>query len=153
MACPFFMPVEKLESGAWLHAARLPLGAGWRGYCTAPGHEGEAPSPEELHEFCNLGYAQGCPRLPRERMWDSVRFGARLVGSDKESGVGGRIQVRYVCELAHRPMEHGVLEFDAAEACWIDRHRDSRLQRMAECFLESYVEKKRQQQVTRAAAS
>lgn len=146
MACPFFMPVERLETGTWLHAARLPLGCGWSGHCTAPGHESETPSQEELREFCNLGYAQGCGRLPRERAWDSVRFGARTVGS------GGRIQIRYVCERGHRPAEHGVLEFDPVDARWEQQHRDSRVQRMAECFLELYVEKRKRQEVTQAAS-
>ena len=63
MACPFFMPVEKLENGAWPHPARLPLGGGWSGRCTAPGHEGEIPTQSALEEFCNLGYAARCGRL------------------------------------------------------------------------------------------
>ena len=150
MACPFFMPVEKLENGTWLHAARLPLGCGWSGHCTAPGHEGEVPSQEELREFCNLGYAEGCSRLPRERMWDSVRFAARTVSN----GNGDRacIQVRYVCERGHRPAEHGMLEFDPAGARWEQKHRDRRLQRMAECFVESYVEKLKRRDLERAAS-
>ena len=32
MACPYFMPVEKLENGTWPHPSRLPLGSGWRGF-------------------------------------------------------------------------------------------------------------------------
>jgi len=153
MACPFFMPVEKLENGNWLHAGRLPLGSGWSGYCTAPGHEGEAPSHEELRDLCNLGYAEGCGRLPPERAWDSVRFGARTAAGGRENGTGERIQVRYVCERRHRPAEHGMLEFDATDVRWLEPHRDSRLQRLAECFMEAYLEKKKEQKVTRAAAS
>jgi hypothetical protein len=151
VACPFFMPVERLESGIWLHAKRLPLGCGWSGQCTAPGHEGETPSQEELGEFCNLGYAEGCCRLPGERVWDSVRFAARSVGG--ENGTGGRIQIRYVCERGHRPADHGMLEFDPVGARWEPSHPDSRVQRMAECFLESYVENRNVREVTRAAAS
>ena len=150
MACPFFMPVEKLVDGIWLHAGRLPLGCGWSGQCTAPGREGENPSPEELREYCNLGYAEGCGRLPRERAWDSVRFAARSAGWEG-NGAEGSIRVRYVCERAHRPAEHGVLEFNLAEARWVERHRDGRVQRMAECFLESYVEKRKRREVTQAA--
>lgn len=151
MACPFFMPVERLPNGAWLHAKRLPLGCGWSGQCTAPGHEGETPSQEELQEFCNLGYAERCGRLPRERVWDSVRFTARTVSG--ENGTGGRIQLRYVCERGHRPAEHGMLQFDPAQARWEPSHRDSRVQRMAECFLESYVENRNIREVMRVAAS
>ncbi len=152
MACPFFMPVEKLENVNWLHATRLPLGCGWSGRCSAPGHEGETPSQEELREFCNLGYAEGCARLPREREWDSVRFAARTLG-DAQNRTEARILVRYVCEREHRPAGSGTLEFDAFESRWVERHRDDRVQRMAECFLVSFLEKKKKQEVARAAAS
>jgi hypothetical protein len=152
VACPFFMPEEKLENGNWLHVGRLPLGCGWSGRCSAPGHEGETPSQEELREFCNLGYAEGCGRLPRERGWDSVRFAARAVG-DAQNGTERRIQVRYACEREHRPAGSGTLEFDAFESRWVERHRDDRVQRMAECFLESFLDKRKKQEVARAAAS
>ncbi len=142
MACPFFMPMEKFENGQWPHVARLPLGCGWSGHCTAPGHENEAPSQEELRDFCNLGYAEKCSRLPQERMWDSVRFSARTLGAGS-NGSGDRIQVRYVCERAHLPAEHGFLECDAVGGLWPKRHEDGRIQRMAECFLAAYLEKRR----------
>ena len=152
MACPFFLPIEKLKNGTWLHAGRLPLGCGWSGQCTALGHEGEAPSHAELTEFCNLGYADTCMRLPRERAWDSVRFGARTVNAEANSLTGFRIQVRYICERGHRPAEHGLLLFDPADARWVERHRDDRVQRMAECFLESYFEKRKRLPVMEAAS-
>jgi len=142
VACPFFMPIEKFENGEWPHVARLPLGCGWSGHCTAPGHENEAPSQQELRDFCNLGYAEKCARLPQERVWDSVRFSARTLGSGS-NGSGNRIQVRYVCERAHRPADHGFLECDAVGGLWPKRHEDGRIQRMAECFLATYVEKRK----------
>jgi hypothetical protein len=147
------MPVEKLENASWLHAARLPLGCGWTGHCTAPGHENAIPSPEELRDFCNLGYAEGCERLPHERVWDSVRFGARTVPGDKNNFTGGHIQIRYICERDHRPVEHGTLKFDAVAEIWLLRHSDDRVQRMAECFLAAYVEKRKKPQVNTAVAS
>ena len=155
MACPFFMPIEKLENGTWLHPSRLPLGCGWSGHCTAPGHEGETPSQDELRDLCNLGHADGCSRLPSQRAWDSVRFGARTLSNGARNGSGRCIQVRYVCERGHRPAEHGFLEFDAHgdEARCPKPHTDCRLQRMAECFLASYLEGRKNQDVTRAAAS
>lgn len=145
MACPFFMPIEKLVNGAWSFPARLPLGCGWSGHCTAPGHEQESPSQEELQQFCNLGYAEACRRLPRDRAWDSVRFGARLVAA--QPGGDRRIQVRYVCERAHLPVEHGALELEFVPdgTQWIAKHPDGRVQRMAECFVASYIERKRDQ--------
>jgi hypothetical protein len=148
------MPMAKLENGAWQHAHRLPLGCGWTGRCTAPGHDGEIPSSEELHDFCNLGYAEACGRLPREREWDSIRFSARTVGDALENESwrsGRRIQVRYVCERAHRPAGHGFLNFDFGDSRCVEAHSDPRLQRMAECYLESYLEKRKKTDV--AAAS
>lgn len=152
MACPFFMPIEKLENGPWLHPARLPLGCGWSGHCTAPGHENESPSHDELRDLCNLGYADGCTRLPRERIWDSVRFGARTLGTGAENGRCKSIQVRYVCERGHLPVENGFLVFDAAETRWANPHTDRRIQRMAECFLASYLERRKNQEVTQATS-
>jgi hypothetical protein len=126
------MPVRKLEDGAWLHPSRLPLGSGWHGFCSAPGHEGVQPSHQELQEFCNLGYAARCPRLPRERACDAVRFG---VASDR----GSQLRLWFVCEIGHRPAEHGRLEYDLSCGQWIGCHRDPRIQKMAECYLESYL--------------
>ena len=142
MACPFFMPMEKFENGAWLHAHRLPLGCGWSGQCTAPGHEGEIPSLDELQEFCNLGYAGLCTRQPRDRAWDSVRFGAKAISETAQKRID-RIQIRYICERDHQPVQHGHLEFDIVLDRWLDRHPDSRVQRMAECYLAAYLEKKK----------
>jgi hypothetical protein len=163
MACPFFMPVEKLENGAWPHPARLPLGAGWSGRCTAPGHEGEIPAQHGLEQFCNLGYAAGCERLPPDRAWDAVRF-AVTGGAQAKSAQGGPsndgksndhdgtlrlsnriVQLRYVCERDHQPVEDGKLEFDAGRAQWLQRHSDGRVQKMAECFMESHLAKRKLQ--------
>ena len=161
MACPFFMPVEKLENGTWPHPARLPLGAGWSGRCTAPGHEGEIPAQTALEEFCNLGYAARCGRLPLDRAWDAVRFSVtsgaqikRVQGSpstgsktndcDGTRGLPNRIvQLRYVCERDHQPVENGRLEFDAGGARWVQRHPDDRVQKMAECFMESHMARRK----------
>jgi hypothetical protein len=150
VACPFFMPMEKLDNGTWVHAGRLPLGCGWSGQCMAPGYMGEVPSEEQLHD-CNLGYAEKCARLPRERKLDSVRFGARTV-FDERRGTGSYIQVRYIGERDHCPVEHGVLEFDSALARWNRPHGDEQIHRMAECFLASYMEKRKNHQVRQVAS-
>jgi hypothetical protein len=143
------MPVEKLENGNWAHPTRLPLGGGWRGHCTAPGHEGELPPQHVLEAFCNLGYAECCAWAPRERAWDAVRFApsaprdSTARSNNREAvGSGRLIQLRFVCERNHRPVEDGSLEFDLQQAIWVRRHRDPRLQKMAECFLESYLKKR-----------
>jgi hypothetical protein len=143
------MPVARLENGSWPHPARLPLGGGWCGHCTAPGHEGELPSQDVLEAFCNLGYASSCSWSPPERLWDAVRFAvsapldATASAEARDGAARSRVLVlRYVCERDHRPVAHGDLEFDLARAVWLRRHDDARVQKMAECFLESYLKKK-----------
>jgi hypothetical protein len=134
LACPFFMPVQRLD-GAFLHPSRLPLGAGWDGHCSAPGHEGTRPSDQELHEFCNLGYAAKCSRLPAERDCDAVRFS---VARDQ----GSRLQLWFVCETGHRPATHGTLEYDAERDQWISSHSDARIQKMLECYVQAYLQRR-----------
>jgi hypothetical protein len=148
--------MEKLEDGIWPHPARLPLGCGWRGHCAAPGHEGEVPSPEELREFCNLGYAEGCSRLPRQRAWDAVRFAvlaaSTLESEEDDRSRGSNVQLRYVCEREHRPAEHGTLEFNVAASQWVRRHPDRRVQQMADCFLAEHLNRRKMQHAARAAS-
>jgi hypothetical protein len=143
------MPVERLENGNWPHPARLPLGGGWRGHCTAPGHEGELPAQNVLEAFCNLGYAEGCMWSPPDRAWDAVRFAPLPVQAsaarqtERTSDLAPRVlHLHYVCERNHRPVEDGRLQFDLSQMIWVLGHKDSRVQKMAECFLESYLKKK-----------
>ncbi len=135
MACPFFLPTERIASDLWPHRARLPLGDGFGGLCTAPGHDGTVLSHEELKSFCNLGYARLCPRLPQERHADAVRF---IVTHDHDQV----ISLYFTTELHHAPGEHGSLAFDCKQRAWIKSHSDARIQRMAECYLASYVSRK-----------
>ena len=148
MACPYFMPLAKLENGGWPHPARLPLGCGWTGHCTAPGHEGQTPPQHILEAFCNLGYATSCSWAPPQRACDSVRFAVSApAASDRDQSVttpdpSRTLRLLYVCEGDHRPVAHGELIFDLATAAWHRPHDDARIQKMAECFLESYLKKK-----------
>src|SRR4051812_48555247 len=110
------MPLERLENGNWPHPARLPLGCGWSGHCTAPGHENQTPSQDILEAFCNLGYPSSCAWSPRQRAWDAVRFAVSATG---EAGVGQGMGIEranpptqlvrlvYVCERDHRPVAQG----------------------------------------------
>ncbi len=147
MACPYFMPLAKLENGNWPHPARLPLGCGWTGHCTAPGHEGKIPSQDVLEAFCNLGYASSCGWTPAQRTWDAVRFAVSAPLSIDRLRSGADVPARvlrliYVCERDHRPIVQGDLMFDLASATWTKCHEDARVQKMAECFLDSYLKKK-----------
>lgn len=132
MACPFFMPTERLQEGRWMHPSRLPLGAGWSGRCCAPGHKNTDPSTHVLENLCNMGYASACSRLPRDRQYDSVRF---AVAQDRNAS----ILVWYSCERDHRPASNGKLEYNFAAGTWISSHADLRIQKMAECYLQSYL--------------
>jgi hypothetical protein len=132
VACPFFVPTHKLDDAGWLHPSRLPLGGGWQGHCSAPGHEGAEPAEHELRECCNLGYAAACSWLPQERSCDAVRFS---VAHDR----GTQLLLWFVCESGHLPAGHGMLEFDVPLGRWITPHPDARIQRMAECYLDSYM--------------
>lgn len=133
MACPFFLPIERVEAELWPQRRRLPLGDGWRGCCMANG-EPYNPSEDELKEFCNLGYARGCGRLPQERAADAVRFAMSPNGN-------GRAVVHYALEREHRPAGHGALEYDPARKLWNPGPADARIRRMAECFLAAYLER------------
>jgi hypothetical protein len=146
VACPFFMPTSKLDDGGWLHPSRLPLGGGWIGHCSAPGHEGAEPTNHELRELCNLGYAAGCARLPEERPYDAVRFS---VARDR----GAQVEVWFVCESRHRPAGHGILEYDVSLGQWISSHPDVRIQKMAECYLQSYLARRIQPATAGLASS
>jgi len=135
VACPFFMPVKRLEQdGTWFHPSRLPLKGGWDGHCCVPGHENAVLARDDLRE-CNLGYAANCSRLPRERTCDAIRIS---VAQD----AGTKLLVCFVCELNHHPVENGTLEYDLAGARWKSCHSNVRIQRMAECYLEMYLQRR-----------
>jgi len=132
LTCPYFIPTQKWEGGTWPHPSRLPLGAGWWGQCSAPGHENAEPAEEELKELCNMGYAVQCARLPQQRACDAVRFSVC-----RDDGL--RLQLCFVCEAGHRPVSHGTLEYDSANQHWVTTHPDIRIQKLADCFLQSYL--------------
>jgi hypothetical protein len=140
LACPFFIPLQKLDGG-WLHPSRLPLGGGWDGQCSAPGHEGAQPTPDDLREFCNLGYASKCLRLPSQRDYDAVRFS---VARDQ----GSRLFLWFVCEAGHHPAKFGTLEYDVDLNHWVSGHPDLRIQKMLDCYVQAYLQRRTQPAAT-----
>jgi hypothetical protein len=134
VACPFFFPVEKSSAIGWAFPARLPLGAGYCGTCRA-GADAVTPTDTELRDFCNLGYAKGCEKMPQVRSADCVRF---ALSKDE----GTRILLQYVYEREHEPVKHGVVEYDYIAHQWIVPLSDEIVQRQAECFLFSYLERR-----------
>ncbi len=131
MACPFFMPEQRFDAD-WPFPQRLPLGAGWAGTCTAPGHEGAHPGEEELKSGCNLGYAKKCSRLPAERHADAVRF---VLGEERD----GILRVLFVCERSYLPAGNGELLYATTSGTWLMKHDDPRVQRMAECYVQAQM--------------
>jgi hypothetical protein len=134
LACPFFIPTERADDLALPHPARLPLGAAWRGTCGSLRHESAALNNREL-ESCNLGYAKSCPRLPEDRACDAVRF-AVARESDKS------ISLHFVLESEHLPAGNGLLEYDRRLKSWTAPHPEPRTQKLAESFLQSYLERR-----------
>ena len=132
MPCPYFHPMERFDDAGFPHPARLPLGAGYRGHCCAPGHDGAVPTDDELKQNCNLGYARNCSRLPEQREADAVRF---AILRDRD----GQISIGYVSELNYLPGDHGNLQYDALLTRWLSLHPEERVQALAECFLQSYL--------------
>jgi len=130
LSCPYFVPTEILADGSWLHPARLPLGAGWRGNCCAS-DEVFTPDETTLREFCNLGYAHGCPRLSADHDWDAIRFSVASASDDQ-------VTLWYVCEAAHAPRQHGQLTCDVVQQAWLNPHPDARVQRLAACYLQTF---------------
>ncbi|HKD82492.1 MAG TPA: hypothetical protein VKH81_22575 [Candidatus Angelobacter sp.] len=133
VTCPYFFPTERIAAG-WAFPGRLPLGAGFTGTCHAHGDEA-IPTETELREFCNLGYAHNCPRMPKDRCADGVRF---AVARDE----GSRIILHYVSERDHEPVEYGRLEYDCTEQKWPAPLRNACLQRQAECYVAVYLERR-----------
>ncbi|MGZ4831893.1 MAG: hypothetical protein ACXVZQ_03140 [Terriglobales bacterium] len=85
-----------------------------------------------MKDSCNLGYARNCARLPASRAFDAVRFS---VARDRDH----KLSVQFVCEIGYAPAAHGMLQFDAAAGRWSSAHADARIQRMAECYVETYL--------------
>jgi hypothetical protein len=134
LVCPFFMPTERADDIASPHPSRLPLGSSWRGTCLVSGHEHAALTNVEL-ESCNLGYAKSCSRLPEDRACDAVRFA--VMNESRDS-----VSLKFVLEKAYLPTSHGILAYDRLAKCWTSSHSDLSIQKKAECFLQSYLDRK-----------
>ena len=126
MACPFFMPSERLDDGPWSHAPRLPLGDPYRGVCFSRPAEGPfEPSEGAQRDLCNCGYARGvCDRFPGGESADAVRFSVT-------SCQGGCVDLVYVFERNHTPQRHGLIQFPETGT--------GLLARQADAFVKSYL--------------
>jgi hypothetical protein len=55
---------------------------------------------------------------------------------------GSLLALRFVCEKNYRPASDGTLEYDSLRQQWNSTHNDPQIQRMAQCFLQSYLSRK-----------
>ena len=132
VACPFFMPVDRLGDELWILPPRLPLNDAHRGVCRAASEPFEPPERSQ-RELCNCGYARGlCERFPESAV-DAVRFS---IASENE----GIVQVVYVMEREHSPEAHGVLEYSVVESNWRGEVGEI-LAAQARAFLARYLER------------
>ena len=94
------------------------------------------PDDQELREFCNIGYARRCQRIPAQRSIDAVRF---AVAKDCRD----HILLHYSTERDHAPVEHGQLHYDCLTQVWPVSHPDACIQRQAECYVSLYLERRK----------
>lgn len=136
MACPFFLPVTRLDQNGWIHAPRLPLGDPYGGTCQARPAEPFEPPESALHDLCNCGYARGrCDRFPAESVADAVRFSVTSIEPDL-------IRFVYVLERNHAPVEHGTFAYAIRESGFVDALPSLMLEAQARSFLEGYLDRR-----------
>jgi hypothetical protein len=106
------------------------------------------PSDTELRDFCNVGYARQCSKLPADRRADAVRFSvASQAGDNEASDIDASdnedlIIVRYVCERDHAPVDHGELRYQPSSGQFHGGPEDAVLRRQAECYVAAYLERR-----------
>lgn len=127
MACPFFEPRQKLETGPLTHVPRLPLGAAYSGVCRVTPGDARIPTDDHQREFCNHGYARGaCEDFPAESPGDAIRFSTQSTADAKQT------VLVYIVEKNHAPLTHEIVEFPAG--CL----RDELLFSQARAFVQSF---------------
>jgi hypothetical protein len=135
VACPFFLPVTRLDQNGWIHAPRLPLGDPYRGVCQSRPDEPFEP-PESAHDLCNCGYARGrCDRFPAGTESDAVRFSITSVEADL-------VRLTYVLEREHAPVDYGTLKYAIRESRLVDAPARPILEKQAKAFLESHFDRR-----------
>lgn len=133
MACPYFYPVSRFDSGMWAIPPRMPLGDPYTGECRAAEGASFQPDEMQMRQVCNLGYArQRCGHFPETAAADAVRF---HISEDR----GELIRIQYVMERDCWPGEHGTLERPATPPASAG---ESILERQAAAFVESYLRRR-----------
>lgn len=120
VACPYFRPLRLME---W-SVGRAPLGGMFQGECEKRG-TGEA-------RLCNFGYARGrCRHFPDESGADAVRFSVA-------GNADGVVQVVWILEKDHAPLDHGVLEYRESSREFVHAP-EGVLGVQARVFVENYL--------------
>jgi hypothetical protein len=146
MSCPYFMPVERLEAAEWLHAPRLPLGDAYRGICHAEPQEPVEPAESDQRDLCNCGYARGrCGRLP-DHGPDAVRFS--VIGDSRV-----RVEVIWVIEKDHSPVEFGTLDYADGKLSSESFSVPPLLTAQATAFIRGYLDRASKQALPAAAGA
>jgi hypothetical protein len=131
MACPYFYPTARLETGAWAVPPRLPLGDAYSGECRAE-QTGVQPDEATLLKFCNVGYGRGCcERFPNDATADAIRFHVA-------NETGELIRIQYIYEKDCWPQDHGSLEYGVTSPEPRGGPGDEVLRRQADAFVESF---------------
>jgi hypothetical protein len=146
MPCPFFMPVERLETVDWIHAPRLPLGDAYRGVCHTQPQDPFDPTEADQRDLCNCGYARDrCSRLPAGAP-DAIRFS--VIGD-----AAGRVRIIWVMEQDHSPVEFGTLEYAEGKLSSENFFPTPLLTAQAIAFIRSYLDRVSQPQSLLAGAT
>jgi len=135
VSCPCFSPSHPRISEPGAQSLLLPLGDSFAGLCVA--HPATPVEPEDARlTLCNLGYARGeCPRFPSGFSADAVRF---ALSSDD----GASLQIYYVLEGAHHPIEHGLLTYRVPDGAFSPALPAGPFQRQAAAYAASYLRRK-----------
>ena len=133
MACPFFFPVRRLDPGLWAHLPRLPLGDPYAGQCHADPAAPFEPSEQHQRALCNCGYARSeCSHFPGGDAADAVRF-------SMIDDAGERLQLVFILEREHVPLEHHKITVGPAED---EMDLPPRFAAQARAFLESHLRRR-----------
>lgn len=116
----------------------MPLGATFQGHCSAPecsGPQSLIPEPlteDRLRDHCNCGYARTqCTRFPKDAQADAIRF--HIASQDDVT-----IQLIWIREKDHAPIEHGTLIFLIREDRWQSPPSTDLLTLQAQAFLTTH---------------
>lgn len=130
MACPYFMPGERLP------LSRGSLGDLYAGACQADAAKPCRPDETTVADRCNLGYARGrCAHFPEGDGPDAIRFS--IARKDDSS-----IRVLYSLERDHRPYSNGSLAYSTQIGDFESAPSEA-ISTLAAAYVRSYLRRTR----------